>query len=334
MIRLLCILGLALLAACGAAPQEEAASEESEPVDMCELLALYELAQYSDDIDDEARGNYKLLATTMKPLFSECQEVASSDASAALPEVELPVTTLLANDEWYELDELGCRATVSAHGELLFWVFVEGESLEGLAVDMYFPGESQPVEMDQIVVATSTDTGIPIKVSRKLGRIFPLGLYIFDVHVDEKTMRLQWNRESKVHRAFLLECPGRTPRAADMPMVVHEGAMHLFADDECTMLLGTVGENFNVQVSGDYVEGASIDVILPGETVPISFDGEDEDLANGKSPYRHQWLEGEDFPTGAYDIVVTVDGGEYAFVWERTGSDYDNVKVACLDREA
>ncbi len=43
--------GLASLAACGAAPQEEAVSEESEPADMCELLALYAFAQYNDDIE-------------------------------------------------------------------------------------------------------------------------------------------------------------------------------------------------------------------------------------------------------------------------------------------
>lgn len=334
MMRLLCILSLALLTACGAAPQEEDAGEESEPVDMCELLAFYELAQYSDDVDDEARSKYMLLSVAMKPLFSECQEAVSSDSSGALPAVELPITTLLENDEWYELDEVGCRAMVAAHGELLFFAGVTGDSLEGLALDIYFAGESQPVEMDQTVVTTAADSGIPMKIFTKRGRIFPLGLYTFDVHVDEKTLRLQWNRESKVHRAFLLECPGRAPRAADMPMIVHEGAMHLFAGDECTLLLDTVGENFNVQVSGDNNDEASVDVFLPGETAPIAFDGEVKDVLHGKTPFRRQWLEGEEFPTGAYNIVVTFEGVEYKFTWERTGAEYDNVHVVCVNREA
>ncbi len=334
MMRLLCILSLALLTACGAAPQEEAASEESEPVDMCELLAFYELAQYSNDVDDEARSKYMLLSVAMKPLFSECQEAVSSDSSGALPATEIPVTVLLENDEWYELDEVGCRAMVAAHGELLFFAGVTGDSLEGLALDIYFAGESQPVEMDQIIVTTEADSGIPMKVFTKRGRVFPLGLYTFDVHVDDETLRLHWNRESKVHRAFLLECPGRTPRAADSPMPLHEGAMHPFAGVECALLLDKVGENLNVQVSGDYIDEASVEVFLPGETAPIAFDGEVKDLLHGKTPFRRQWLEGEEFPTGAYNIVVTFEGVEYKFTWERTGAEYDNVHVVCVNREA
>ena len=330
---LLCVLVTLLLAACGAAPQQQVATEEGEGVDMCELLAFYELAQYRDDIDDEAKSNYKMLAESKKPLFPDCQEITEG----AVPGVEMPVRAVMEEDKWVELEEVGCRAIVNAHGNFYFAVSVIGEGLQGLAADVYFPGESQAVEMDMITTAYTPDTGDPLRAYIVPGRVFPLGAYYFDVHVDDQSLRLRWNRKSKVYRAFSLDCPDRPPRPADLPMIVEEGVAHQFADASCSLSLNHVGENFNSLVSGDYNDTTTIDVILPGETAPALFDGELIDVLQGRTrefPFRRHWLEGEDFPDGTYDIRVTFEGVEYRFAWDRTSSEYDSIHVQCLNQEA
>lgn len=328
--RLLCVLGLLLLAACGAAPQENALREQSEEIDTCELLAFYELAQNRNDIDEASKGNFKVLAAGMNSLFPDCQVDFAGDSSASMPKVVIPVTAVLEDDEWHELDEVGCRAIVTGYGELLFMTMVIGEGLQGLAVDVYFPGKSQPVEMDLTSLWYMPAEGAPKRVSWKRGKVFPLGAYYFDVRTDDRTLRLQWNRLSRAQRLFALECPGRPPRAGDMPMIVEEGALHLFAGDVCTLQLESLGEKFNVQVSGDYNDELSATVILPGETAPAAYDGEVHDVMHNGSPLRRHWLAGEDFPMGTYDIRVNFDGVEYKFAWDRSSAYYDKIHVFCL----
>ena len=72
---------------------------------MCEMLAMYELVQYSDAIDEEKKSNYKLQGLALAMVYPQCNE----PAPPAEPERQLPVTAVLENDEWYELEEVGCQ---------------------------------------------------------------------------------------------------------------------------------------------------------------------------------------------------------------------------------
>ena len=202
--RLIIAIGIIGLSLLGAAAQDDAESEADLETTMCETLALYELVQYSDAIDEEKKSNYKLQGMALAMVYPQCNEAAP----AAEPERKLPVTAVLENDTWHELEEVGCQAIVTASSELYFEMAVGGEGLDGLSVDVYFAGESQKAEMDQMLYLIDK-TDPPAKIVGKYGKVFPLGVYYFDVTVDDKTIRLQWNREGKAYRFFGLECPDR-----------------------------------------------------------------------------------------------------------------------------
>ena len=127
----ICLMGLLAL---GAAAQDDAESEEDLNAAMCEMLALYELVQYSDEIDDEKKSNYKLQGLALSLVYPQCNE----PAPPAEPDRRLPVTAVLENDEWYELEAVGCQAIVTAVGELNFQAAVIGERLEGLSCGCLF----------------------------------------------------------------------------------------------------------------------------------------------------------------------------------------------------
>ena len=317
----LCFISLLVLRA---AAQDDAESEENLEATMCEMLALYELVQYSDAIDEEKKSNYKLQGLALAMVYPQCNE----PAPPAEPERQLPVTAVLENDEWYELEEVGCQVIVTASGELYFEVAVIGERLEGLSADVYFAGESQKAEMDQTLYVIDKNDP-PAKVIGKYGKVFPLGIYYFDVTVDDKTLRLQWNREGKAYRFFELECLDRQPDAS-LPMVFQEDARYVLGGDECLLRLDQVGDNFNVLTIGEKLDEIFVDVTLPGENAPAAFDGEVADLMIEGYPVNHKWIAGDIFPTGRYKIVVTIKDEAYEFAWERKDRQYDSIQVGCF----
>ncbi|MCY4061493.1 MAG: hypothetical protein OXG53_03915 [Chloroflexi bacterium] len=317
----ICLMGLLAL---GVAAQDDAESEEDPDAAVCEMLALYELVQYSDEIDDEKKSNYKLQGLVLGLGYPQCNEPAPQSE----PDRRLPVTAVLENDEWYELEAVGCQAIVTAVGELNFQAAVIGERLEGLSVDVYFAGESQKAEMDQTLYMIDKNDP-PGKVIGKYGKVFPLGVYYFDVTIDGKTFRLQWNREGKAYRFFALECLDRQ-RDANLPMALQEDAWYFLGGDECMLRLDQVGENFNVLTIGEKLDRIFVDVTLPGENAPAAFDGEGTDLMIEGYPVNHKWIAGEIFPTGRYEIVVTIEGDAYEFAWERKDHQYDSLQVGCF----
>ena len=169
----------------------------------------------------------------------------------------------------------------------------------------------------------------PARVIGKYGKVFPLGIYYFDVTVDDKTLRLQWNREGKAYRFFELECLNRQPDA-NLPMVLQEDAWYLLGGDECMLRLDQVGDNFNVLETGERTNQVSVDVTLPGESAPAAFDGEVADLMIEGYPAIHKWITGESFPTGRYKIVVTIKDEAYEFAWERKSQQYNGIQTGCF----
>jgi len=329
--RLLVALCFICLAVWGAQAQDDSESDENGNNVMCELLAFYELAQFSEAYDAETKSSYAILANVQGPQNPECQEAATETE----PERQIPVAATLQSDEWYEIEDVGCRVIVTGSDRLAFRVAIVGEGLQGLSVDVYFAGESQKAEMDPTGYIFG-DSDPPTKVSSNHGRLFPLGSTYFDVTVDDQTFRLRWNREGKAYRDFMLECLDRQADA-DTPIDLEEGAWYQLRGEECVLVLSQLGENFNVQVVGDYSDKDFIEVTLPGETAPAAFDGELIDVVDagpdfGELPFRRQWISGENFPKGAYIIMATIKGVEYKFVWDRKNLEYDTVHVVCLEQ--
>ena len=95
------------------------------------------------------------------------------------------------------------------------------------------------------------------------------------------------------------------------------------------MILDQAGENFNVRASGDFVDEVFFDVMLPGESVPARFDGELTEVMETGYPTRRQWISGESFPAGRYEIMVTIQEQAYEFAWERSTSKYDTIHIVC-----
>ena len=83
-----------------------------------------------------------------------------------------------------------------------------GYRLDGLALEVYLPDESEPVEMDYV----DTDmlaSGTPVRREVLIGDSFPLGNYFFHVHIDDETYKFMWRRSDDSMNALSLSCLGR-----------------------------------------------------------------------------------------------------------------------------
>ncbi len=119
-------------------------------------------------------------------------------------ESPIPTQSVLGDDDRTFIADAGCLVWTEAWDED-FNIIITGENQDGMTVEVTFPGEDQPAEMDS-EYSGSLDDGTPYRVEWITGSEFPLGAIEIDVRIDEQLYEYQWEREDQSINSFGIEC--------------------------------------------------------------------------------------------------------------------------------
>ena len=303
-------------------------------------------------------GEITALSEFLFSLFPECpsgDEAATAESDATDSHIKELIESkgvesilVLVENTTLEWGDPACSIMVDDFNETDFNVLTAGHSLDGIQVDVYFPGANQPVEMD-VVQTDVTRSGVPMRQEWLEGDDFPLGYYLFEVHIDGETSHFVWQRNDNAMNTFSLVCQDRPPAEADEALdaadagievtaVLDDHSVYSVADDVCTVTVSDHYEtDLNVLRVGSAIDQTSIKVYLPGESqaiaMPHSYTNEVE--AYGEEiPIHVIWAERDSFPLGRYSFDVQVLGETYRFEWEREDSAVNTIAVFCSELEA
>lgn len=353
--RLIYAMMLALMLPGLAAAQDwrqDSASESSYNCDLVDALA----EQYgSENILQTEAGEVTTLSEFLIALFPECPRWDDSTAEEPVP-AEGRIAELVESDDvdtirvlvegaMLEWGDPACSIMVGDIYESDFNVVTRGHSLEAISVDVYQPGASQPAEMD-VVLTDVTQDGLPIRTEWLEGDEFPLGDYVFEVHIDGETSHFVWKRNDNAINTFSLICPDRPVASAadatrediEVTAVLNDRDIYSIADDFCSVIVTDQFESdLNVSMIALAIDHASVKVYLPGEdqAIAMPMSQTDQIEAYGRIvPTKTWWAERDSFPLGAYTIDVQTLGETYRFEWNREDSAVNTIVVICTEMEA
>ena len=292
------------------------------------------------------------LGEFLTPLFARCLEPADEDGAAesASPEDGVVAadtdeseadaeadgeieTVVLENDKIHALDEEGCVVAVDTRFEEDFNLSITGHGQDGLVVEIFPPGESDALVMDDSEEYTvEIGEELPVRIEWATGDDFPLGVYTFVVTIDDNSYRFEWDRQDPAYRTFVLTCyrPDRAEDGESDPGLLEDNDTRVIADSECFIKTEAWDEDFNVVIIGEPQDGISVSVYFPGEIRAEAMDDVFRDEFDDGTPYRVEWIEGRFFPLGLYNIEVTIEDEVYAYKWQREGSEINTIEVECI----
>ena len=258
---------------------------------------------------------------------------AAAPEDAAAAEDSTKAVIALDSREGYRLEEEGCTFTVADDGGKEFRVSIIGKGQEGLSVDVYLPGISEPLVMDGIH-EYEEDIGIiiPARLEWVEGDSFPLGMYTFDVNIQENSYRFQWEREDDVYRSVALACFGKGALIPELK-VLADNERTFIPDTDCLIWTRAWDTEFNIIIVGEKQDEMAVEIYFPGEDLPQSLDGRNLNEFDDGTPYRVEWIEGSVFPLGLYYIDVTIDGQLYPYQWQREEHSVNTFGVECITVE-
>ena len=162
------------------------------------------------------------------PQLREMMREESEQAAAESATGE--VDAVLESESIHRLDA-DCFVLITDRFEADFNVTVSGNGIEEMSVDVYLPGESEPVavrDFDDDVM----DTGIPMRIAWLEGDQFPLGVYTIDMRIGEAAYRFEWDRQDDKAYTIVLGCI-RVQDFEDELARLEDGDIHLFDDVDC-----------------------------------------------------------------------------------------------------
>lgn len=334
--------------------RKDPASANSYNCDLVETLAEEYGSKNILQLDD---GDVTTLSEFLFNLFPECPrfdgapasepEAAQGRLAELIESEELESIRALVENIELEWGDPACGIMIDDFNETDFNVLTGGHGLDGIQVDVYFPGENQAVEMD-VVQTDITQSGVPFRQEWLEGDEFPLGDYLFEVHIDGETFHFIWRRADQAMNTFSLVCPDRQPADASAALgaaapdiavtaVLNDHDVYSIADDICTLIVSDHYEaDLNVLQIGWAIDNTSVMVYLPGESaaIPMPRSQADEIEAYGdKVPILITWAERDSFPLGRYSFDVRVLEETYRFEWLREDSAVNTVVVSCSGPE-
>ena len=269
-----------------------------------------------------------ILPQIREMMLEESAEAAAAGepvtATTATGEVE--VDAVLESDSMHMLDA-DCFVLITDRFEADFNVTVSGSGLDEMSVDVYLPGESEPVAVrgvDEDVM----DTGIPLRIEWLEGDQFPLGVYTIEMRIGEAGYRFQWDRQDELDYTIVLGCT-RVQDFEEESGRLQDGDLHQFQDVACRLWTDTFDEDMNVVVAASDPKAIEVDLYFPDDSHPKEMDDVDRGAFEDGTKYRAEWIAGDSFPLGEYAIVLHIDGSSYRVVWEREDDAYNLVFVHC-----
>ena len=259
-------------------------------------------------------------------------ETGTAMSEAPILDDGVEVTALLPTDARYSIDEKDCSVLVNDRIVGDFNLSITGHRQDKMSVDVYLPGEAEPMKMDHVHNYTVDVGGLtPVRTEWAVGESFPMGWYTFDVHIEDATYRFQWLRQDDAYNTFGLTCLF-APENEDGEYVYHlaDGSSLELANSACSVFSITWESEFRIIAGGARHADIQIDVYFPGEESPAAFDSSEVNALESGTPFRLDTIVGEAFPLGLYKLVVTIGEQTYQIAWDRQDPVYNTVGASCI----
>ncbi|MCY3779225.1 MAG: hypothetical protein OXG78_02860 [Chloroflexi bacterium] len=263
-------------------------------------------------------------------------ESEETDAAAA-PQTDMDATdeaevfAVLERNSMHFLDDF-CSVMITDQFDTPFNVTLTGNERDSMSVDVYLPGESDAAAVSETRL-DMLEGGIPIRIEWIAGEAFPIGTYTFDVHKDDATFRFEWLREDENDYTLIFSCSGEQG-FGDVLARLADGDSFWFEDIGCALWIDVFDADMNIVVAGPDPEAIAVDLYFPRENQPRAPDGAQRNEFESGTKYRGEWISGDDFPLGTYNIVLHADGDSYRVTWERLNPDYNLIFVRCEEAES
>ena len=256
----------------------------------------------------------------------------AADSAAAATDAESEIVRL-ENDKIHTIEPEGCVVAVDTRFEDDFNVNIAGNNQDGLAVDVYLPGESEPLVMDDSH-SYSVDIGgpLPVRTEWAVGDEFPMGLYSFVAHIDDNVYRFEWDRQDEAYRTFVLTCYRESLEDVTSEALT-DGELRRIPDTDCFVWTEAWDEDFNIIILGEDQDGMAVEVYFPGEIQPESMDDVSTGELDNGTPYRIEWIAGRFFPLGLYNFDVVIGDENHQFKWQREDEEHNSFALECESEE-
>ena len=160
-----------------------------------------------------------------------------------------------------------------------------------------------------------------------------LGTYTFNARKDDATFRFEWLREDENDYTFMFSCSGEQG-FEDVMARLADGDSYWFENVGCALWIDVFDTDMNIVVAGPNPEAIAVDLYFPREDQPRVPDGAQQDEFENGTKYRGEWISGDEFPLGTYNIVLHADGDSYRVTWERLDPDYNLIFVRCEEADS
>lgn len=365
--RKLIAVALICLAALGAVSAQDWRSDDDER-DMlynCELVNALKDEAGAESLMRTEEGEQQSLAGFLDHIFPECVPWDSLRLAEMMDSEEEQWIVVLYDKASHEWGEPECSILIDDYYDEHFTFFIGGHSLDGLALEVYLPGDIEAVEMD--FVDEDIVGGVPVRHQLLAGEEFPLGQYVFDVHVDDDLYHFLWERTDHSMNTVSLSCLGRQeedegsnepsdavsdaapsdsaveassdgePAASvnEMENILEmaNDSLYLIPEEQCVVAIDpSDDEKFNLNIAAIDRGELAIDLYLPGQDAPFkSDDSAEHSLSLGEAEsVQTDWSGGEDFPLGMYTFHVHINDHTWLYKWNRQDTDGRTFTLKCF----
>lgn len=351
--RKLIVVTIVCLAVLGAvSAQGWRRDDENDNLYNCELISTLKDEAGAESLMRTEEGDQQSLAGFLDHMFPECVQQESLRLAELIESEEEEWVVVLYDRVSHEWGEPECSILIDDFYDEHFTFIIGGRRLDGLALDVYLPGDLEAVEMDY--VDEDIVRGVPVRRELLGGAEFPLGQYVFDVHVDGDIYHFLWERTDSSMNTVSLSCLGRQEEAEDgseqsdaaadaetpdgavaearesepaesedetenVTVLENDELIAIF-DEQCVLALDSSDdEYFNLSIAAIDRGDLALDVYLPGQDEPFKTDEADEhSLSLGESESaQSEWTASDDFPLGMYTFHVHINDGTWLFQWDR-----------------
>lgn len=262
---------------------------------------------------------------------SETEAAAGDNIEAVETGEAADAIYVMGADEVHRFEHEGCVLTVDPEPKEDFNLTIIGADQDGLSIDVYLPGETEPSAMDGVHTYEQDFEFItlPARFEWIEGDSFPLGEYRFDVQIGESSHQIRWQRDDHDQRAIALICFGAGGLIPELK-VLGDDESTFIPETDCLIWTEAWSTDLNVIIAGESQDQMSVALYFPDDDEPIEMDLVNSGQFDSGMPYRVEWLTGETFPIGLYNIDVTIESELYQYQWQREDQSVNTFGVECV----
>ena len=294
----------------------------------CEVIEA--VAEQFGDIDfmQLENGGFAKFGPILQSIFTVCpfwveSEAATATAREDKPEPEadsdIEVLALLNDNELYSIEGPNCNVVLMERADTNLAVSFAGSWQDRVSIEVHLPGTSEAVAMPNVHEYEMEANGItfPVYTAWAKPGDYPLGRYIFYLHIDDTTYPFGWLRQDEAVNTITVTCVelafhGLTE--AELTTRLRDGDTFELADGACLIATTSLTEDMlSVLVTAEDLVNTKVEVTYPGMQTPIQMTHVDELVSPDGEPFRVEGAFADEHPLGPYLITVTVNGANISF---------------------